>query len=102
LTGVAFIQDRRLCADGFCPRAIGDPRGRDAGRASAINTDRPACLLQPVAFGCCALSRANREFGTDKKRIRTKFTVLDKSKRGLDAFFRYWSFKPPFCPSLCL
>jgi hypothetical protein len=35
-------------------------------------------------YGCsCALSRANRGFGTDIKRIRTKTTVIDKSKSGL-------------------
>jgi hypothetical protein len=30
--------------------------------------------------GHCALARANPVFGTDEKRIRTKNTVLDKSK----------------------
>jgi hypothetical protein len=33
--------------------------------------------------GHCALSRANPVFGTDEKRIRTKNTVMDKSKGGL-------------------
>jgi len=31
----------------------------------------------------CALARANRDFGTDEKRIRTKITVMDKNKSGL-------------------
>jgi len=31
----------------------------------------------------CALARANRVFATDKKRIRTKTTVIDKSNHGL-------------------
>jgi hypothetical protein len=30
----------------------------------------------------CALTRANRVFGTDEKRIRTKNTVMNKSKNG--------------------
>jgi hypothetical protein len=33
--------------------------------------------------GHCALTRANRVFGTDKKHIRTKNTVMDKSNNGL-------------------
>jgi len=33
--------------------------------------------------GHCALSRANPVFGTDEKRIRTKNTVIDKSKDSL-------------------
>jgi hypothetical protein len=33
--------------------------------------------------GHCALARANRVFGTDEKRIRTKNTVMDKSNNGL-------------------
>jgi hypothetical protein len=33
--------------------------------------------------GHCALARANRVFGTDEKRIRTKNTVLDKSNNSL-------------------
>jgi len=28
----------------------------------------------------CALSRANRVFGTDEKRIRSKNTVIDKNE----------------------
>src|SRR5450759_2301782 len=32
--------------------------------------------------GHCALTRANRVFCTDKKRIRTENTVMDKSKGG--------------------
>jgi len=28
-------------------------------------------------------ARANRDFGTDEKRIRTKITVMDKSNSGL-------------------
>ena len=36
--------------------------------------------------GHCALARANRVFSTDEKRIRTKNTVLDKSKSGLGWF----------------
>jgi len=28
-------------------------------------------------------ARANRDFGTDEKRIRTKITVMDKRKNGL-------------------
>jgi hypothetical protein len=28
-------------------------------------------------------TRANRDFGTDEKRIRTKITVLDKNNYGL-------------------
>jgi hypothetical protein len=35
----------------------------------------------------CALARANRAFGTDEKRIRTKSTVMDKSKGGLGVAF---------------
>jgi hypothetical protein len=31
--------------------------------------------------------RANRGFGTDKKRIRTKTAVIDKSKSGLGLVF---------------
>jgi len=31
----------------------------------------------------CALARANRVFGTDKKRIRTKNTVMNKGNNGL-------------------
>ena len=34
----------------------------------------------------CALWRANRVFGTDEKRIRTKTTVMDKSNHGLGLF----------------
>jgi hypothetical protein len=34
------------------------------------------------ASGHCALARANRVFGTDEKRIRTKNTVTDKSNSG--------------------
>jgi hypothetical protein len=30
--------------------------------------------------------RANRDFGADKKRIRTKITVMDKSNNGLGLF----------------
>src|ERR1039458_5086802 len=33
--------------------------------------------------GHCALARANRVFGTDAKRIRTKNTVMDKSKSSM-------------------
>jgi hypothetical protein len=32
-------------------------------------------------------ARANRVFGTDEKRIRTKNTVMDKSKSGLGLVF---------------
>jgi len=31
-------------------------------------------------------TRANRDFGTDEKRIRTKITVMDKSNNGLGLF----------------
>jgi len=31
-------------------------------------------------------ARANRDFGTDEKRIRTKITVADKSNNGLGLF----------------
>ena len=31
----------------------------------------------------CALARANRVFGTDEKRVRTKNPVMDKSNHGL-------------------
>jgi hypothetical protein len=30
----------------------------------------------------CALARANHVFGTDEKRIRTKYMVMDKSNHG--------------------
>ena len=33
-TVLVFIRDRRLRTDGFYPCAIGDPRGREAVRAS--------------------------------------------------------------------
>jgi len=36
-----------------------------------------------VASSHCARSRANRVFGADEKRIRTKNTVMDKSNRSL-------------------
>jgi hypothetical protein len=32
-------------------------------------------------------ARANRAFGTDKRRIRTKSTVMDKSNNGLGVVF---------------
>jgi hypothetical protein len=35
----------------------------------------------------CAPARANRGFGTDKKRIRTKTTVIDKSNKGVGLLF---------------
>jgi len=34
------------------------------------------------ASGRCALARANHVFGTDEKRIRTKYMVMDKSNYG--------------------
>ena len=65
----------------FRPRAIGDPRGRDAVRASSSATVRDFCQGSPKPVkDHCALSRANRVFGTDKKRIRTKNAVMDKNK----------------------
>jgi hypothetical protein len=33
-------------------------------------------------------ARANRDFGTDKKRIRTKITVMNKSNNGLGFYTR--------------
>jgi hypothetical protein len=35
------------------------------------------------ASGHCALARANHVFGTDEKRIRTKYMVMDKDNDGL-------------------
>jgi hypothetical protein len=39
--------------------------------------------LSHAKSGHCALACANPVFGTDEKRIRTKNTVMDKSKDGL-------------------
>jgi hypothetical protein len=44
--------------------------------------------------------RANRDFGTDEKRIRTKITVMDKGNNGL-ALFLYKiadCVRTAFCP----
>jgi len=42
-------------------------------------------------------ARANRVLGTDKKRIRTKNTVLDKSKGG----WGWFSYKIVDCARMC-
>ncbi len=68
------------------PRAIGDPRGRGAVRASSSAAARDFRQGSPKsAKGHCALSRANRVFGTDKRRIRTKNTVMVNSKRSAES-----------------
>jgi len=72
----------RGCA--FHPCAIEDPRGRDAVRASAA----AAVRTTPVYLGIIdeqplRAARANLDFGTDEKRIRTKIKVMDKSNDGL-------------------
>jgi hypothetical protein len=41
--------------------------------------------------------RANRDFGTDEKRIRTKITVMDKSNNGLGLSL----FKIADCVRMC-
>jgi hypothetical protein len=69
------------------PCAIDDPRGRVAVRASSSAAARCILLRLPrSAPGHCALARANRVFGTDEKRIRTKNTVMVKSKDDLELF----------------
>jgi hypothetical protein len=56
----------------FHPCAIDDPRGRFFVRAGFRNTLHAA--------------RANHVFCSDKKRIRTENTVIEKSKGGLGQF----------------
>jgi hypothetical protein len=50
-----------------------------------------------AAPGHCALTRANPVFGADEKRIRTKNTVMDKSKGGLGLFL----YKIADCAWMC-
>jgi len=71
----------------FRPCAIDDPRGRDAVRASLITAARCVvlCRSMPTKRPLRA-TRANRDFGTDEKRIRTKITVMDKTNNGLGLF----------------
>src|SRR5450759_741130 len=68
----------------FHPRAFDDPRGRAAVRASVNTAVRRGYYVDRNWCACsCARSRANRVFGTDIKRIRTKYAVMDKNKSDL-------------------
>jgi hypothetical protein len=67
------------CGYAFHPRAIGDPRGRVAVRASSIAAARSILLRSPTSVrGHCALC-APTVFFVRIKGIRTKNTVLDKN-----------------------
>jgi hypothetical protein len=67
----------------FHPCAIEDPRGRATVRASPGVAARSILIRPPiVAERTLRALRANRDFGTDMKRIRTKITVMDKSNNG--------------------
>jgi hypothetical protein len=85
--GLGFYKRSPIaCGCAFHPRAIGDPRGRAAVRASYIATARSILRRLPIsASGHCALARANRVFCTDEKRIRTENTVLVNAKHGAGA-----------------
>jgi len=76
------------CGYAFHAHAIDDPRGRDAGRASYIAAVRTAGMHTDVVIEqTLRAPRANRVFGTDKKRIRTKNTVMNKSNGALGWLF---------------
>jgi hypothetical protein len=64
--------------------AIDDPRGRDAGRARGTAAVRAAGIHAGVVDEqTLRAPRANRDLGTDERRIRTKITVMVNTKQGL-------------------
>jgi len=64
------VRNRRSARTGRRPRKL-----RRSG-----STDVP--ISAKVSDRSLRAARANRGFGTDEKRIRTKTTVMDKSKAG--------------------
>ncbi|MBI5912586.1 MAG: hypothetical protein HY848_21860, partial [Betaproteobacteria bacterium] len=84
-----FIQDRRLRADVLFIRAQSTIRadGPPSAQVRSLQLDISLYFDRYRRSGHCALARANRVFGTDKKHIRTKNTVMDKSNDGLGFAF---------------
>ncbi|HEY5293241.1 MAG TPA: hypothetical protein VIJ43_13110, partial [Burkholderiales bacterium] len=80
--GLVCIQDRRLRTDVFFIRAQSTIRadGAPSAQVRSLQLDVWSYVARFRRSGHCALARANRVFGTDEKRIRTKNTVIDKSK----------------------
>jgi hypothetical protein len=77
----------RGCA--FHPRAIDDPRGRNAVRASAAVIVRYDVLRRTIAaLRPLRAARANRVFRTDKKHIRTEKTVMVNPKETAGVLFK--------------
>ncbi|MBI5911220.1 MAG: hypothetical protein HY848_14870 [Betaproteobacteria bacterium] len=82
-TARGFVQDRRLRADVLfiraqsTIRADGPPSAQAQAPKSEVSSD--VCRYREAALRA---ARANRDFGTDMKRIRTKITVMDKSNNG--------------------
>ena len=65
------------------PRAIEDPRGRAAVRASGAAPVRTTSVCPGIATAQALRAlRANRIFSTDQKRIRRENTVIDKAELG--------------------
>jgi hypothetical protein len=81
--GCFYPRSPIACGYVFHPRAIGDPRGRGAVRASgAPQFELAGYIYEPVTCKHCAL-RAPTIFLVRMKIIRTKKTVMDKCKCGL-------------------
>jgi len=87
--GFAFIQDRRLGTDVLFIRAQSTIRadGPPSAQVRSLPLDISVYFDRYRGSGICALARANRVLGTDKKHIRTQNTVMDKSNNGLGFAF---------------
>ena len=79
--GEGFIQDRRSRTD--CFSSVRDRRSARTGRRPRKLDHRSSSMFphqRRSAKYHCALSRANRVFCTDEKRIRTENTVMKETR----------------------
>jgi hypothetical protein len=86
--GLDFIQDRRLCTDGFS--SVRNRRSARTGRRPRKFCRRSSVYPPAYAYvGARALRapRANPVFATDEKHIRTENTVIDKSRGAWDCLY---------------
>jgi len=85
-----FIQDRRLCADTLFIHARTTTRadGSPSAQGRSLLLDAKSCADGYERDSSCALARANRDFRTDEKRIRTEITVIVKVKDSAGGLYK--------------